>query len=130
MRLWPFRFEIVRSRPPAQEKALSTVSHNSGWLSWIREPFTGAWQRDLDIRRETVMCFHADFACRTLIAGDIAKLRVKLVEQDDNGIWTETRNPAYTPVLRKPNDFQTRIQFFESWVLSKLQTGNTYVLKQ
>jgi HK97 family phage portal protein len=39
-------------------------------------------------------------------------------------------NPAYSPVLRKPNHFQTRIQFMESWILSKLQRGNTYVLKQ
>jgi phage portal protein BeeE len=33
-------------------------------------------------------------------------------------------------VLRKPNRFQTRIQFLESWALSKLSRGNTYVLKQ
>jgi HK97 family phage portal protein len=129
MQYWPF--SLFRAKAPETEKALTTVSSSrGGWFPWIREPFTGAWQRNLDIRADTARAFHADFACRTLIASDIAKLRVKLVEQDDNGIWTETRNPAYTPVLRKPNPFQNRIQFFESWVLSKLQTGNAYVLKQ
>jgi HK97 family phage portal protein len=39
-------------------------------------------------------------------------------------------NPAYSPVLRKPNHFQNRIQFMESWILSKLQRGNTIALKQ
>jgi HK97 family phage portal protein len=33
-------------------------------------------------------------------------------------------------VLRKPNRYQNRIQFWENWILSKLNKGNTYVLKQ
>jgi HK97 family phage portal protein len=65
-----------------------------------------------------------------LIASGHRKLRVKLVAQDSDGIWTETKNPAYSPILRKPNPFQNRIQFFENWVLSKLQRGNAYILKQ
>ena len=32
-------------------------------------------------------------------------------------------------MLRKPNHYQTRNQFWESWILSKLSRGNTYVLK-
>ena len=95
----------------------------------IREPFTGAWQRNQEINVDTAASFHADFACKTLIARDIAKLRVKLVEKDKNDIWSETTNPAFSPVLRRPNDYQTRNQFWESWVLSKLSRGNTYVLK-
>lgn len=122
-----FGFEIMRTKA----QTLSNVGAGSGgWWPLIKEPFAGAWQRNLEITEASVMSFHADFACRTLIASDIAKLRLKLVSQDTNGIWTEVKNPAYSPVLRKPNDFQNRIQFFESWVLSKLQRGNTYVLKQ
>ena len=34
------------------------------------------------------------------------------------------------PVLRKPNHFQNRIRFLESWIVSKLLNGNAYVLKQ
>jgi hypothetical protein len=30
-----------------------------------------------------------------------------------HGIWSEVTNAAYSPVLRKPNRFQTRIQFLE-----------------
>lgn len=113
-----------------EKKDLSPVDANRGWWPLLRESFTGAWQTNVEVRLETVLSFHADFACRTLIASDIAKLRLMLVRKDDNGIWSETTNPAYSPVLRKPNRFQTRIQFFESWVLSKLQRGNTYILKQ
>jgi HK97 family phage portal protein len=120
-----FGLEITR------RKALSMVGAGSGgWWPLIREPFAGAWQRNVEVNEASVLSFHADFACRTLIASDIAKLRVKLVQQDENGIWIETKNPAYSPFLRKPNDFQNRIQFFESWVLSKLQNGNALILKQ
>jgi len=113
------------------QKALSSVPYGtSGWYPVIHEPFPGAWQRNLPINTDTAASFHADFACKTLIARDIAKLRVKLVEMDANGIWSETTNPAFSPVLRRPNSYQTRNQFWENWMLSKLSRGNTYVLKQ
>jgi HK97 family phage portal protein len=123
-------FGLTISRAKPEEKDLSPVSSRGGWWPVIRESFAGAWQRNITITAETVMSHHADFACKTLIASDISKLRVKLVAKDSDGIWTETSNPAFSPVLRKPNGYQNRIQFFESWVISKLQAGNTYVLKQ
>lgn len=110
-------------------KALSPVP-SRGWWPIIRESFAGAWQRNITIRKDSVLSFHAVFACQTLIASDIAKLRIKLVGKDSNGIWSETTSPSFSPVLRKPNHFQNRMQFIENWVLSKLQSGNTYVLKQ
>jgi len=115
-----------------REKAagLSSVDNRGGWWPVVRESFAGAWQQNVEVKAANVVANHAVFACQTLIASDIAKLRVKLVAQDSDGIWSEVKNPAYSPVLRKPNHFQTRIQFYESWVLSKLQRGNAYVLKQ
>ena len=113
-----------------KQKALQSVPQGrGGWVPLIREPWSGAWQRNLEINVDTAASFHADFACKTLIARDIAKLRVKLAEKDKNDIWSEITNPAFSPVLRRPNDYQTRNQFWESWVLSKLSRGNTYVLK-
>jgi hypothetical protein len=54
---------------------------------------------------------------------------IRLMQEEDK-IWVETTSPAFSPVLRKPNKYQTRQKFFESWVLSKLSSGNTYVLKE
>ncbi|MBD8733939.1 phage portal protein [Sphingomonas sp. CFBP 13706] len=117
--------------PIIREKAARIVSTPSGpWMPIVRESFSGAWQQNVEVNQTAVLAFHAVFSCMTLIASDISKLRVKLVSQDKHGIWAETTRPAYSPVLRKPNGFQTRIQFFESWFLSKLSSGNTYVLKR
>lgn len=111
--------------------SLSPVGEGrGGWWPVIRESFAGAWQKNIVVDRSEVLAYHAVFSCMTLIASDIAKLRVKLVAKDGSGIWSETENAAYSPVLRKPNSYQTRIQFFETWVLSKLSRGNTYVLKK
>lgn len=103
-----------------------------GWFSVIREPFSGAWQRNIEWSHDTVLAFHAVFACITLIASDISKLRFKLVQANGpvDAIWSEVTNSAYSPVLRKPNGYQNHIQFKEAWINSKLIRGNTYVLKQ
>lgn len=132
-------FNITRSRTPALTgeilppvaKAVPPVpvAENRGGWARIFESFTGAWQRNITVDYNTVLSYHAVYACMTLIASDISKLRVKLVEQDSDGIWTETASNAFSPVLRKPNSYQNRIQFWESWILSKLTRGNTYVLK-
>lgn len=118
-----FRLTITR------EKALQSPDNRGGWFPIIREPFAGAWQRNIEVDQTAVLAYHAVFACMTLIASDISKLRLRLVGRDSNGVWSETTNPSYSPVLRKPNGYQTRIQFWESYVLSKLSRGNTYVLK-
>lgn len=115
-------------------KALPTspvYENRGGWWPLVRESFTGAWQQNVTVEFNSVLSYHAVYACLTLISSDISKLRVKLVEQDDDGIWSEVAkpSPAFSPVLRKPNRYQNRIQFWESWIMSKLMRGNTYVLK-
>lgn len=122
--------QILSNALAPREKSLSPVSSRGGWWPIVRESFPGAWQQNVTINRETVLSNHAVFACQTLIASDIAKLRVKLVAKSTDGIWSETANAAYSPVLRKPNPYQNRIQFFESWVLSKLKHGNAVMLKR
>lgn len=108
----------------------SVVDSNRGWFPLIRESFAGAWQQNVEVSFESVLSFSADFACRTLIASDISKLPINLVQYTADDIYEETQNAAYSPVLRKPNHYQNRMQFLESWMLSKLQNGNTYILKR
>lgn len=105
----------------------SSVRTSSPWFPLI-EPFTGAWQRGITGVAPSLGAFSPFRRCVTLIVGDMAKLGVRLVELGD-GIWEETNSPAFSPVLRKPNRYQTWYQFVESWMISKILHGNTYVLK-
>ncbi len=134
-------FEITRTKT-----AVPATTVPSGWLStlgapfmtggswWplVQEPFTGAWQRNQEQQANILLSFHALYRCITLISQDISKMRVKLVEQDQQTkIWEEVgRNSPFSPVLIKPNRYQTRIQFFDEWMGSKLINGNTYCLKE
>jgi HK97 family phage portal protein len=121
----------VASVPP---EGLRPVDSGRSWYrvfaGTVKEAFAGAWQRNIETPMATVLTHAAVYACVTLIAADIGKLRLKLIQDIGDDIWEEFDNPAYSPVLRKPNRYQTRIKFYEQWVVSKLLHGNTYVLKQ
>lgn len=101
-----------------------------GWWPMIKEPFSGAWQKNETWTNESVLAHYAVYACVTLIANDIGKLRQRLMILDANGIWKETTSPAFSPVLKKPNNYQNHIQFKQWWQTSKLISGNAYGLKQ
>lgn len=124
-------------RAELQRKAqyLQGVGYQGSWMNSIFGPVLesnwGAWQNNVVLApTQTLLSFSAVFHCVTGISSDIAKMRVKLVRNED-GIWTEiTENQPWLPLLRQPNLYQDRIKFFESWMLSKLMYGNTYVLKQ
>lgn len=118
--------EIKRDR-----RTLDTVSSRGGWWPWIKEPYSGAWQKNDEWTLDCVLAHHAVYACITLIANDIGKLRQRLVEQDDDGIWSEvTKESPFKLVLKRPNRYQNQIQFKQWWITSKLIRGNTYALKR
>lgn len=107
-------------------------STGGGIWGMIQESFSGAWQKNVVVDPDrSLLAFSAVYACVTLIANDIAKLRAKLVQEAGTNIWNEVdTNSPFLPVLAKPNHYQNRIQFFTQWVVSKMLHGNTYVLKE
>ena len=113
-----------------QQKALSPVggTWRNAWRI-ISEPFSGAWQRNMEEKRGDLITYPTLFACLYRISSDIGKLPFRL-RVSNNGIWSNTTNPAYTPVLNSPNAFQTPNQFREYWILTKLIQGNAYILKR
>lgn len=120
-----------KAKRALRERALNAVPVGSGGWSMFSSTAwdPSAWQTDDHRSVDTTLSNAAVFACVTLVASDIGKLRPRLVELD-KGIWLEASSAAFSPVLRKPNRFQNHIQFKEAWTTSKLMRGNTYVLKQ
>lgn len=104
-------------------------SSNRGWYPLITEPYSGAWQQNVEWTVDCVLAHHAVYACITLISNDIGKLRERLVTMDSGGIWKETTSSAFSPVLRRPNRYQNHIQFKQWWITCKLIRGNAYALK-
>ena len=104
-------------------------SGSGGWWPVIRESFAGAWQRNIETKVDDALSFFAVYACISLIASDIGKLRLCL-KRKNGMIWEEYDSPAFSPVLKRPNPHQTRQKFIEHWLISKLIFGNAYILKQ
>jgi len=124
-----FGWTITRRK--AAVPAAPVSPRGDGWYpTIIREPYTGAWQKNDDLRPDTLLNNPAVFRCISLITTDIGKTPLLLKRFDTDGIGTEIRSPAFSPVLRKPNRFQTIQQFKEAWMHSRLVWGNTYVYKQ
>src|SRR5690625_6935215 len=91
-----------------EEKAIGRpLPSRGGWLPIIRDHYPGAWQRNDEIDVNSAQTHHAVFACMTLIASDIAKLRLRLVERDADGVWTEVERAPFSELFRRPNHFQT-----------------------
>jgi HK97 family phage portal protein len=120
-----FGFDITRAKV---SKALPLHGVDDRGWHVVQESFLGAWQREVTINPETVLTNWTVFSCMTLIAGDVGKMRPRLMKPDGN-ILVEATSPSFSPVLKKPNGYQTWQKFIESWMLSKLGWGNTYVLK-
>lgn len=122
-----FGFEITRAAKRKQFP-LSSVDSRGAWWPLVYESSPGAWQRNVEINIDAAYAYYVVWACSTLIAGDIGKLDLRLMARGD--VWTATENTAYSPVLRKPNQFQTRQKFIETWLFCKLLRGNFYGLKR
>jgi HK97 family phage portal protein len=116
---------------PRRKKELSPIYDSRGWVSLVQESFAGAWQRNaVPVNQNLALSYYAVFACTTLIARDIAKLRVKFIREKPKGVWQEAEKSNYDALLAQPNAYQNRLQFWESYFLSKLTKGNVYVLKR
>lgn len=121
---WPF--SRSRKNTGKQDKYAQAVD-DRGWTR-IFDWSPGAWQQHAPYdTEESVLAYPTVFACTTLISGDIGKLR-PTVQKEKDGIW-ERSSHRFAKLLKKPNNYQTHVQFVEAWINSKLNHGNTYVLK-
>lgn len=113
-----------------RQKALTSVaSAGGGWRSLINEPFTGAWQRNMEEKADTHVNYPTLYACISRIVQDVGKLPFVLKAETKDGIFIKAPKNKITQLLSRPNHYQTQQQFREGWVLSKLMQGNTYGLK-
>ena len=112
---------------------LRPVDDSHGWhpLAWAHGhdwAGTGSWQQDIEVNRDTAVANWTIWSCASLIASDVSKCGLRVLESRD-GIWSD-EGVRQCFVSNRPNHFQNRQQFLERWVLSKLLHGNAYILKE
>lgn len=119
-------------QPQPKTKGWSAPIGSTGrgwWSLLVHEPFTGAWQHNQEKRIGTILTYPTLYACINRIASDVGKLPFKIQSLSSDGVtYRESSSAAQLALLRRPNHYQTESQFRECWILSKLLSGNTYVL--
>jgi HK97 family phage portal protein len=135
MSIYESRVTRVDMAPTVKDlrPAMPSPPYFGEWAEYV----TGGWQKNLvPPTRESVLANSAVYSAISLIAGDIAKLRIKLTRRQSDGTWREIEggvaddNSPFLKVLRKPNGYETRNQFIRAWVTQKLCHGNAYIGKE
>lgn len=103
-----------------------------------RETYPGEWQSSSraasgTYSKRSPLAHSAVFTCISNITSDISKLPARVMRPRTDGRpglegMEVHKNHPLTAVLRKPNHYQTSLQFFQHYFASKLWTGNAYVL--
>lgn len=79
-----------------RKKSLTPVgTGGNGWLPIVSEPYTGAWQKNDELKRTDLTSFHAVFACVSFISTDIGKLRIQ-TKSVQNGVLLPTKSRTQT----------------------------------
>ena len=120
----------LRLTRAAPSGPLAPARGSGGWLPIIREPYSGAWQQNAEITPDSALRKPAVYPCVSLNASDIPKLTLRLAADGPPGNWTPRVRAPFSPVLARPNRYQTPYQFVQQWISSKLVAGNAYALKQ
>ena len=98
------------------------------------EPFAGAWQKgivDSSGRDPNILAFSGVYSCVTVIAQDIAKLAVRVIQLSDDGVTENVaRQNPYHRLLKRPNGYQTSVDFFTHLLACRLIRGNAYAYKE
>src|SRR5580765_5878852 len=129
MRVFGFDLTVTKAAPPRSLQGVDTVGGERGWVT-VHDFVPGAWQQDVaPVNDARALSNWAFFSCMTLIAADIGKLAPVLKAwSDSEEIYDTVDSAAVTPLLQQPNDYQTWPKFIQSWMLSKVSRGNTYIL--
>lgn len=120
---------LMRLRRKAQVPKTQLPSRRDAWIP-IHEPFAGAFQRHIKASSEDVLSLPTTFNATGLIAQDAAKLKIIMARHNaSSGVNERVSLSWVDDLIARPNPFQNRLQFVESWIISKLLTGNACVLK-
>jgi len=132
--------QLVDSRGKPLEKSYPGDCSDNVEGSW-RGPFLGigelggayemtawedGWQRNLS--PWLMKACGAVYACKWVIARTIASMTARHMKRLDNGGREEIKTSPLSRMLRNPNWYQSRSDFFLNLVFELLSYGNAYVL--
>lgn len=130
-RLLPKAVERGYGTPPSNVDGWGLSGFGMGSGSGPHEPFAGAWQRNMDNVNQagpSILAFSAVYTCINIISSDISRMPLRVLKKGPKGNREPHKNHPAWGLLQKPNIYQTSLQFVQQYLVSKLTTGNAYVI--
>jgi HK97 family phage portal protein len=90
---------------------------------------TGGWgvsSSGVPVNAFTALQHAPLLSCVSILSEDVAKLPVQMFRRLPNGGKAEVRDHYLAKILRKPNDWQTRLEFIEQMTVNLILRGNAY----
>jgi phage portal protein BeeE len=79
---------------------------------------------------DSAMSVTAVYACIRLISETVASLPLRMYEVGSDGSRVEVKaHPVMSFIRNRPNANQTRVEFFEHFMLNLVSSGNAYCLR-
>lgn len=96
----------------------------------VQAPNFGINQSRKDISFDAAMMVGAVFACTRLLSETIASLPLTMYTTKEDGTPVQVTDHQLIKLLKhKPNSRQTRIEFFETFMMNLVNGGNVYCLR-
>ena len=78
-------------------------------------------------KHEDLTKFSAVYACVNILSTDVAKLPIRVFKDLDNGGHERVKTHPLSRIFRKPNHYQTRMDFITQLMVSVLMRGDAFV---
>lgn len=113
------------SRIFGRTKSAEATTTRPGFMSDLGGGPTGS---GISIGPDNAMRCATVMACCRILAEDVAKLPVGVYKTDDAGKSVVAKEHALFRLLRRPNGWQTHVDFFEQMMFGLLLWGNAYAV--
>lgn len=110
----------------ARDGATSTLSKPSQWL--LNALGGGPTASGIRINAQTALQVSVVYACVRNLCEDVAKLKIGVYKQLDDGGREKLFKHNLTKLFRRPNFYQDRVQFIEQVMMSLTLRGNAYIV--
>jgi len=105
----------------AREQKAGTIEDWFAEFGWPNRSAGG-----LSVNQVTAMQVSTVMSCVSILSEDVAKLPVHVYRRQDNGGKKIILDHPIETLLQRPNDYQSKFEFFEQMMCSLLLRGNAY----
>ena len=115
-----------------KDRTQAPGTENKAWMSMPMFDWSNNWfqqGKEAPVGNQALQST-AIYACTSILAQEVARLRVNHTQLDANSAKTIVTGSAPAMVMRKPNRYQTRSDLFLAIMQSVLLDGNSYTVAQ